>query len=223
MYPESSCKAGASSRAVTVTVPGVPTENDYLNVPTPEPGMFEEPAYRDTIIQFLSENLGEYVVCEFLIGTELLQTRQGILYSVGTNYLILYEEETATYVICDIYELKFPHGGDFVYIHIEAPDECGHHNEIREKVWAIEQIDEKVVGPVLDYLRTCGEPWAALACPDHPTPIEVLTHTPDPVPFALLRSDTEIDNGPVRFTEADAAHTGLLVDPACTLMGRLVK
>ena len=107
MYPESSCKAGASSRAVTVTVPGVPAENDYLNVPTPEPGMFEEPAYRDTIIQFLSENLGEYVVCEFLIGTELLQTRQGILYSVGTNYLILYEEETATYVICDIYALKF--------------------------------------------------------------------------------------------------------------------
>ncbi len=114
-------------------------------------------------------------------------------------------------------------GCDFVYIHIEAPDECGHHNEIDEKVWAIEQIDEKIVGPVLEYLRTCGQGWSALACPDHPTPIEVLTHTPDPVPFALLRHDERQDNGDVRFTEADAAKTGLLVDPACTLMGLLVK
>jgi len=109
MYPESSCSSAAPHTAAIAVqnVPGVPDANQYLNVPEPTPGMFDGPAFRDSIQQFLSENLGEYVVCEFLIGTTLLQTRQGILYSVGTNYLILYEEETATYVICDIYALKF--------------------------------------------------------------------------------------------------------------------
>lgn len=114
-------------------------------------------------------------------------------------------------------------GLDLVYIHIEAPDECGHHGEIHEKVWSIEQIDQKIAVPVLDYLQNCGEAWSLLLTPDHPTPIEVLTHTPDPVPCVLLRSDTEINNGPVRYTEADAAKMGLLTDPACTLMTELVK
>ena len=114
-------------------------------------------------------------------------------------------------------------GCDFVYIHVEAPDECGHHGEIHEKAWSIEQIDKQIAAPVLDYLKNCGQLWSLLLTPDHPTPIEVLTHTPDPVPFALLRSDTFIDNGPVRFTEAHAAATGLLVDPACMLMADLVR
>lgn len=114
-------------------------------------------------------------------------------------------------------------GCDFVYIHIEAPDECGHHGEIHEKVWSIEQIDKQIAAPVLAYLQGCGEAWSLLLTPDHPTPIEVLTHTPDPVPFALLRSDTAIDNGPVRFTEAFAAAADLPIDPACTLMADLVR
>ncbi|MBQ1250469.1 MAG: hypothetical protein IIY00_02560, partial [Clostridia bacterium] len=80
-----------------------------------------------------------------------------------------------------------------------------------------------IAAPVLAYLQSCGEDWSLLLTPDHPTPIEVLTHTPDPVPFALLRSDTAIDNGPVRFTEAFAAAADLPIDPACTLMADLVR
>ena len=91
---------------------------DQIRYPAPTPprreGFSVPPAvdfngsdFRGSIQKVLGNNVGQYVVMEFLIGTELLQTRQGILYSVGTNYLILYEEETATYVICDIYALKF--------------------------------------------------------------------------------------------------------------------
>ena len=115
----------------------------------------------------------------------------------------------------------FRNGYEFVYIHVEAPDECGHHGEMKEKIWSIEQIDEKIMGPVLDYLRAPGEPWAALVMPDHPTPLAKLTHTGDPVPFALLRSDDERP-GARRFTESAAAEAGLFLDPACRIMERLV-
>ena len=115
----------------------------------------------------------------------------------------------------------FRDGYEFVYIHVEAPDECGHHGEMKEKIWSIEQIDEKVMGPVLEYFRSCGEPWSALVMPDHPTPLGKLTHTATPVPFALLRSDGERD-GHTRFTEAAAEAAGLFVDPACQIMSRLV-
>ncbi len=115
----------------------------------------------------------------------------------------------------------FRNGYEFVYIHVEAPDECGHHGEMKEKIWSIEQIDEKIMGPVLDYLRASGEPWAALVMPDHPTPLAKLTHTGDPVPFALLRSDDERP-GARRFTESAAAEAGLFLDPACRIMERLV-
>ena len=116
----------------------------------------------------------------------------------------------------------FRSGCEFVYIHVEAPDECGHHGETKEKIFSIEQIDEKIMGPVLEYLRSTGEPWSALVMPDHPTPLQKLTHTPTPVPFALLRSDDE-RSGDRRYNEAAAAETGLFVDPACQLMEHLLS
>lgn len=112
-------------------------------------------------------------------------------------------------------------GCEMVYIHVEAPDECGHHGEINEKVWSIEQIDEKIVLPVLDYLRTTGEPFSALLMPDHPTPIAKLTHTDEPVPFALYRSD-ESRTGGTSFTESNASETGVYLEKACDLMAMLV-
>ncbi len=112
-------------------------------------------------------------------------------------------------------------GCEMVYIHVEAPDECGHHGEINEKVWSIEQIDEKIIQPVLDYLRSTGEPFSALLMPDHPTPIAKLTHTDEPVPFALYRSG-ESRTGGARFTESKAAETGVYIEKACDLMGMLV-
>ena len=116
----------------------------------------------------------------------------------------------------------FRSGCEFVYIHVEAPDECGHHGEIREKVFSIEQIDEKIIRPVLAYLQSTGEPFSALCMPDHPTPIEKLTHTPDPVPFALYHSAAEREGNTV-YTEENAAATGDFEEKACDLMAKLLK
>lgn len=111
---------------------------------------------------------------------------------------------------------------DLVYLHIEAPDECGHHGELKEKIWSIEQIDGQVLGPILAALRARGEDFAALVMPDHPTPMAIRTHAPDPVPFALYDSRRRGTPGAPRFTEADCKATGLFVPQACTLMDRLV-
>lgn len=110
---------------------------------------------------------------------------------------------------------------DLVYIHVEAPDECGHHHEVPEKVWAIQQIDEKIIGPVMAYLEGCGEDYSVLVMPDHPTPLRLQSHSGAPVPFALLDSRKAGDRGAVRYTEAEAAATGEIEPEACALMGQL--
>lgn len=113
-------------------------------------------------------------------------------------------------------------GFDFLYIHVEAPDECGHHGEAKEKIWSIEQIDEKIILPVLEYLRENGEAFSALCMPDHPTPLAKLTHTPTPVPYALYRSGVNAGSDH-RFTEAEAEKTGVFTKEACMLMPRLLE
>ena len=113
-------------------------------------------------------------------------------------------------------------GCDFVYIHVEAPDECGHHGEIKEKVWSIEQIDGKIIAPVMDYLEGCDEDYAVLLMPDHPTPISLLTHTGAPVPFAIYRKG-EDRGGRERFTEAEATATGFFVEHGFELMDMMMK
>ena len=113
-------------------------------------------------------------------------------------------------------------GADYVYIHVEAPDECGHQHQVKEKVYSIEQIDEKIVGPVLDYLEACGEEFCAAVLPDHPTPLEVRTHTADPVPFALYRGGRCGKNGPVRFTEEEAERTGVFVEKGCEIIRHML-
>ena len=62
---------------------------------------------RGSMQQILSENLGQFVVCEFLIGTQAMTRKEGILYSVGRSYLTLYEEVNMNYVVCDIFSIKF--------------------------------------------------------------------------------------------------------------------
>ncbi len=111
---------------------------------------------------------------------------------------------------------------DFVYIHVEAPDECGHQRQIPEKVYSIEQIDEKIVAPVMEYLSRCGEDHAVLVLPDHPTPLAIRTHTGDPVPFILYRSNEAETGGPkVRYCEETAAETGVFVQRGDSLMNLL--
>jgi 2,3-bisphosphoglycerate-independent phosphoglycerate mutase len=113
-------------------------------------------------------------------------------------------------------------GLDFVYIHVEAPDECGHHGELKEKIWSIEQIDQLIIQPVLQYLENSKEDFGVLVMPDHPTPLKILTHSSDPVPFAMYFKGDERQRN-VRFTEQDARGTGVFEPEAFQLMNHLIK
>ncbi len=113
-------------------------------------------------------------------------------------------------------------GLDFVYIHMEAPDECGHHGDTDKKIYSIEQVD-MVARTVAEALRAAGEQFCMLVCPDHPTPIALKTHTADPVPFLLYRSDEERAGGAARYDEEAAAATGLCVPRACELMQAFLR
>ena len=108
---------------------------------------------------------------------------------------------------------------DFVLVHVEAPDEAGHQGDPDKKVWAIEQVDEKVLGPILEFLDQAAD-YAILALPDHQTPIEVRTHVPDPVPFAIY-SPGMTALGADAFNEAAIAELGRLVDAGHTLLDLL--
>ena len=80
-------------------------ESGSINTPPPE--NFDTEAMQGSMQQLLSENLGEYVVVEFLIGTQTLRFKEGILYAVGRSVITLYEELTQTFVVCDIFSIKF--------------------------------------------------------------------------------------------------------------------
>ena len=116
----------------------------------------------------------------------------------------------------------FKRGSDLVFVHVEAPDECGHRGEIENKVKSIGYIDTRILAPVYEYLAASGEDFKILALPDHPTPIEVRTHTSDPVPF-LLYSSCEDAEGIEKFTEANAAATGVDIPDGTALMGMLTE
>jgi 2,3-bisphosphoglycerate-independent phosphoglycerate mutase len=110
---------------------------------------------------------------------------------------------------------------DIVYLHVEAPDEAGHGGSITDKIKAMEDFDTRVVGPVLKGLKELG-PHRVLLMPDHATPIELKTHSGDPVPFAIY--DSEISNGSGRtYDEACAAASGIHIDHGHELMGKFVR
>jgi 2,3-bisphosphoglycerate-independent phosphoglycerate mutase len=106
---------------------------------------------------------------------------------------------------------------DLVVVHIEAPDEAGHGGDIEAKVRAIEAIDKEVVGRLLAY---SGD-LRVLVMPDHPTPVAVRTHTPDPVPFLIWGRGVKA-GGMKRFTESEAESTGVIIDEGYKIMGRLI-
>lgn len=111
---------------------------------------------------------------------------------------------------------------DLLYVHVEAPDEAGHGGLLREKIKAIEDFDEMVVGHIVRSMESLGDPFRVLFLPDHPTPIAKKTHTPDPVPFVLYDS-TDPGNHNRQFTERDAAQAGLFIEEGHTLLGRLLS
>ncbi len=82
---------------------------------------------------------------------------------------------------------------DFVFVHVEAPDEAGHNGELREKITAIERFDKFVVGTVLEHFKNSGEEFRVLVLYDHATPLSIRTHAKDPVCFAMYGTDIEQD------------------------------
>lgn len=106
---------------------------------------------------------------------------------------------------------------DIVCVHVEATDEAGHNADATGKVQALEQIDEHIVGPVLERLKAEGDDWRVLILPDHPTPCQFRTHTSEPVPFAIAGKDMSgvIDQP---FNEITASDADLHISQGCELM-----
>ena len=113
-------------------------------------------------------------------------------------------------------------GSDFIYIHMEAPDECGHRGELENKIKSIEMIDELVIGPVVEYLKSTNEEFRILVTPDHPTPLAVRTHTNDPIPFMIYDSKESYD-GVDNLSERTARTTNVFVEPGYLLMNMFIK
>lgn len=116
----------------------------------------------------------------------------------------------------------FRDGYEYVYIHVEAPDECGHRAELENKVKSIELIDQKILKPVYEYLNSTNEPFRIMVLPDHPTPIRIRTHSSDPVPYFIYDSD-EKKNGVAMFCEENAAKMNNYQENGFELMNRLIK
>lgn len=117
---------------------------------------------------------------------------------------------------------EFKNGADFVYIHVEAPDECGHRGEIDNKVKAIELIDSHILKPVVEFLKTYDD-FAVLVCPDHPTPLAIQTHSSNPVPYLIYDSKNETDSGVKCFCEDLAKQTGNYIAKGFTMMDYFIS
>jgi len=113
----------------------------------------------------------------------------------------------------------FEDGADLVYIHMEAPDECGHRGEVQNKIKSIELIDNLVVGPMIEYLK--GTPHSILVMPDHPTPLTLKTHVADPVPYLIYSSQKTME-GPETINEKTATQTGNRIDFGPSVMDKLI-
>jgi 2,3-bisphosphoglycerate-independent phosphoglycerate mutase len=111
---------------------------------------------------------------------------------------------------------------DFVYIHVEAPDEMGHQGSIENKVKAIEYLDQRVIKPVIEGMNEADEDYRVLIMPDHPTPIHLRTHTDDPVPYLLYDSRINKENH-FEYNEYDAKKSGNVIFEGYKLIDRLFE
>ena len=113
-------------------------------------------------------------------------------------------------------------GQDFVYIHIEAPDECGHRHEVENKVKSIEIIDDLVAGTLRKELEKFDD-YRILVLPDHPTPLVLRTHTSDPVPYIIYQKSKTLSSPVSGYDEIQGAKSGIFLQDGYTLMDRFIK
>lgn len=112
-------------------------------------------------------------------------------------------------------------GCDFVYVHLEAPDEMGHQGSVEKKIQAIQYLDERVIAPIKAGLAQAGEDFRMLIMPDHPTPISLRTHTGDSVPY-LLYDSTKIQNNQWKYNEREAEQSGHRIAKGCEMIDYLI-
>ena len=111
---------------------------------------------------------------------------------------------------------------DFVYIHVEAPDEMGHQGLVDEKIQAIEKIDEFVIRPLVEKMNASGEAYRILVLPDHPTPIRIRTHTAEPIPYVLYDSRKQLGSFDT-YSESAAQASGILKEDGYQLIDELFQ
>ena len=113
-------------------------------------------------------------------------------------------------------------GYDFVYVHLEGPDEMGHQGSVERKVQAIEWLDERIVKPITEGLDAAGEDFRMLILPDHPTPICIRTHSSEPVPYVLYDSTVKQEND-WNYNEKEAQASGNYVAEGHTVIDKLFE
>ena len=111
---------------------------------------------------------------------------------------------------------------DFVFVHVEAPDEAGHNGDLKEKISSIEKFDKFVVGTVLDHFKAANEEFRILVLSDHATPLSLKTHSRDHVCFAMYGTDIEED-GIMYFNEKEARSSNFRIDKGHQLMGFFIR
>ena len=111
---------------------------------------------------------------------------------------------------------------DFVYVHVEAPDEMGHQGSVEKKVQAIQFLDEQVIAPIKEGLEQAGEEFRMLVMPDHPTPICIRTHTGDDVPYLLYDSSAPQKNM-WKYNEREAAKSSHHISKGCEMIDYLIQ
>jgi 2,3-bisphosphoglycerate-independent phosphoglycerate mutase len=120
------------------------------------------------------------------------------------------------------YALRSLREKDFVYVHVEAPDEAGHMGDLRLKIESIEAFDEKIVGAILKGMSDFGG-YRLLVLPDHPTPLSVRTHTADPVPYVIYSTEDRGKQASVEgFDEYSAKQSGILIEKGFELIKRFL-
>lgn len=111
---------------------------------------------------------------------------------------------------------------DFVYVHLEGPDEMGHQGSVEKKVKAIENLDARIIRPIVESLEKAGEDFRMVILPDHPTPICLRTHTADNVPY-LLYDSTKIQNNSWHYNEREAETSGFFIPEGHKLINKLFE
>jgi len=146
-----------------------------------------------------------------LAGLEVLEV-PGITGYFDTNY-----DGKAQYALRGLREK------DFVYVHVEAPDEAGHMGDLRLKIEAIEVFDEKIVGAILKGIKEFKR-YKVLVLPDHPTPLSVRTHTADPVPYVIYSNEDAATSAHGKtFDEVSAGLSGISIEKGFELIERFLN